>query len=109
MAAGITEVTDQNFETEVLKSETPTVVDFWASWCAPCRALGPKIDQLATQFQGQVKVVKLNVDDNQQTPAKYGIRGIPTLLLFKDGKMVSQSVGDQSLANLEKFFKSAVG
>ena len=108
MAAGIMDVTDQNFETEVLKSTIPTVVDFWAVWCAPCRAMTPKIEQLATQFQGQIKVTKLNVDDNQQTAAKFGIRGIPTLLIFKGGAVFSQAVGDQPLKQLESFFKSAL-
>lgn len=89
----VQEVTDDNFEQEVLQSDQPVLVDFWASWCAPCRALAPTIDALAQDFSDRAKVVKLNVDDNQETPIKYGVRSIPTLLLFKQGDVASQLVG----------------
>lgn len=93
MSENIINVTDSTFETLVLKSDTPALVDFWASWCAPCRAIAPIVDEMATQFNGRVRVAKMNVDDNPATPGKYGVRGIPTLILFKDGKVVDQLVG----------------
>lgn len=87
-------VTDSSFENDVLKSGTPVLVDFWAEWCGPCRALAPKLEEIAEEFQGKVKIVKLNVDENPQTPGKYGIRGIPAMLLFKGGQEVGQLVGN---------------
>ncbi len=93
MSENIIDVTDSTFETLVLKSNMPALVDFWASWCAPCRAIAPIVDEMATQFNGRVRVAKMNVDDNPATPGKYGVRGIPTLILFKDGKVVDQLVG----------------
>lgn len=86
-------VTDSNFETLILKSEVPAIVDFWASWCAPCRAIAPIVDEMAAEYTGKVRVAKMNVDDNPATPGKYGVRGIPTLILFKNGKVVDQLVG----------------
>ena len=104
--ANTSPITDQSFETDVLKSSTPVLVDFWAEWCAPCRALGPKLEEIASEMQGKVRIVKLNVDENPNSPAKYGVRGIPTLILFKDGQEVEQLVGDRSkdviLALLQK-------
>jgi thioredoxin 1 len=85
--------TDSTFDTDVINSEVPVLVDFWAEWCGPCRMMGPTVDQVASEYSGKVKVGKLDVDSNQQTAARYGIRGIPTLLLFKDGKIVEQKVG----------------
>jgi len=85
--------TDVAFDQEVLKSDTPVLVDFWAPWCGPCKAMGPTIDALATEYAGKVKVGKLNTDDNPGTAMRYGIRGIPTLLLFKGGQVVDQRVG----------------
>ncbi len=93
MAENIVHVTDSTFETLILKSEVPALVDFWASWCAPCRAIAPLVDEIAGQFAGKVKVAKMNVDENPSTPGKYGVRGIPTLILFKGGKVVDQVVG----------------
>jgi thioredoxin 1 len=87
-------VTDSSFESEVLKSSTPVLVDFWAEWCGPCRALSPKLEEIANELGEKVKVVKVNVDENQGTPAKYNIRGIPTMLLFKGGHEVGQLVGN---------------
>jgi thioredoxin 1 len=86
-------VTDADFEQQVLKSEVPALVDFWAAWCGPCRTVGPVVEELAGEYKDKVKVAKLNVDDNKQTPSKYGVKGIPTLMLFKDGKVVDQIVG----------------
>ncbi|GGG95297.1 thioredoxin [Silvibacterium dinghuense] len=99
---GILEVTDTNFEQEVLQSEQPVLVDFWAAWCGPCKALAPIVDELATQYAGQVKVAKLDVDRNNATPMRYGIRGIPALLLFKDGKVADQIVGYVPKETIEK-------
>ncbi len=96
-------VTDGSFESEVLKSEVPVLVDFWAEWCGPCRALAPKLEELAGELSGKVKIVKVNVDENQSTPAKFGVRGIPALLLFKGGKEVGQLVGNHPKDNILQF------
>jgi thioredoxin 1 len=87
--------TDANFETEVVKADQLALVDFWAEWCGPCRMLGPTIDAIADEFQGKLKVFKMNVDENPATPSKFHIRGIPTVLLFKGGQLVDQLVGNQ--------------
>jgi thioredoxin 1 len=89
----IVHVTDSNFEQEVLKSSTPVLIDFWAPWCGPCKAIAPIVDELAAQYAGRLKVVKMNVDDNQSTPARYGVRGIPNLIIFKGGQVKEQIVG----------------
>lgn len=89
----VAEVSDFEFEEKVLKSDTPVLVDFWAAWCGPCRALAPVVDQVASENQGKLKVMKMDVDKNNQMPGRYGIRGIPALLIFKDGKVVEQIVG----------------
>ncbi len=91
--AEIIDVTDATFEGEVLKSETPVLVDFWAEWCAPCRAIAPIVKDLAEQYGEKIKIVKINIDDSPQTPGTYGIRSIPTVLAFKDGQVVSQLTG----------------
>jgi len=90
---GVFEVNDSTFEQEVLQSTQPVLVDFWAAWCGPCRALGPIVDQVAAQYSGQLKVMKMDVDKNPATPGRYGIRGIPALLLFNGGKVAEQIVG----------------
>jgi thioredoxin 1 len=90
---GVVEVSDATFDQEVLKSEQPVLVDFWAVWCGPCKAIAPTVDALATKYAGQLKVTKVNVDQNAATPSRFGIRGIPALLFFKGGKVVDQIVG----------------
>ena len=99
---------DGTFESEVLKSEVPVLVDFWAPWCAPCRAIAPAIDDLAETYAGKVKVVKLNDDEQPSTPQKYGIRGIPTLILFKNGAAVDQIVGGIPKSRIEDMMKAAI-
>jgi len=104
----IFEVTDANFDEEVLKSETPVMVDFWAAWCGPCRALAPIVDELATSYSGKLKVAKMDVDKNAATPNRYNVRGIPTLLIFKAGKLQEQIVGYVPRETIEKAIKSQV-
>src|SRR6185295_10985419 len=98
MSAFVNEVSDSTFENEVLNSSQPVLVDFWAAWCGPCRMLAPTVEAVAQKYQGKAKVVKLNVDENVESPAKYGIRGIPTLILFKNGQEVDRHVGIPSNA-----------
>ncbi len=100
--ANVHEITDANFESEVLNSDIPVMVDFWAPWCGPCLMLGPTVDQIADEHVGEVKVCKVNIDDNPETPSKYGIRGVPTILFFKDGQMKNQVVGAVAKQHLEQ-------
>ena len=100
MSDNVSAVTDANFDSEVLKSDLPVLVDFWAEWCGPCRMVGPIVDQVAAEQSGKLKVVKMNVDENPETPSKYAIRGIPSLLLFKDGKVAATQVGAVAKAQL---------
>ena len=106
--ADVVNISDADFKKEVLESQTPVLVDFWATWCAPCKAIAPAVDELATQFKGKLKVAKVNIDDNQDTPQQYGIRSIPTLLLFKGGKVVDQIVGAVPKAKLEAALRKVV-
>lgn len=98
----IQEVTDSTFEQTVLKSEQPVMVDFWATWCSPCRALAPVVDEIAQAYSGKAKVYKMDVDRNNATPIRYGVRGIPTLLIFKDGKVQEQIVGNVPKDKIQK-------
>ncbi len=102
MSGKVGEVGDQNFDAEVLNSPVPVLVDFWAAWCAPCRMLAPVVDAIADKYEGKAKVVKLNVDENNLTSMKYNIKGIPTLLLFKDGVIKEQIVGNTTKDNISK-------
>jgi len=106
--AEITEVTDATFEGEVLKSETPVLVDFWAEWCAPCRAIAPIVKELAEEYGEKIKVVKINIDDSPQTPGSYGIRSIPTVLAFKDGQVVNQLTGVRPKADFEELISGVL-
>ncbi|BCO10194.1 thioredoxin [Desulfolithobacter dissulfuricans] len=96
----VVHVSDGEFDSKVLQNELPTLVDFWAPWCGPCKAIGPVIDELAVEYAGQVQIAKMNVDDNPATPGKYGIRAIPTLILFKGGEVVDQITGAVGKAQL---------
>jgi len=104
----VVHVTDATFEQEVLKSAVPVLIDFWAPWCGPCRAIAPFIDDLANDYDGRLKVVKINVDDNPQAPARYGVRGIPNLLIIKDGQVKDQIIGAVPKAHLVKAVDGAI-
>ena len=101
-------VSDENFEAEVLKANEPVMVDFWAEWCGPCKALSPIVDEVAGEVSGKVKVVKVNIDENPNAPTKYGVRGIPTLMVFKGGELVDTKVGGMSKAQLSEWLGSVV-
>ena len=107
-ANGIIELSDTNFDAEVMKSDVPVLVDFWAPWCGPCRAIAPAVEEISSSYQGKIKVGKLNVDENQQTTMKFGIRSIPTLIVFKGGKAVEQIIGAVPKGEIERVVGKAL-
>jgi thioredoxin len=107
-SADVSHVTDANFEQEVIKSSIPVLIDFWAPWCGPCKAIAPIVDELAKDYAGKLKVVKINVDDNPETPARYGVRGIPNLLIIKNGQVKEQIVGAVPKGHLVKAVDNAL-
>ena len=108
MSENILYVTDDSFEQDVIQSSEPVLVDYWAEWCGPCKMIAPILDEIASEYSGRIKVAKLNIDDNPQTPPKYGIRGIPTLMLFKDGNVEATKVGALSKSQLTAFIDSNI-
>jgi thioredoxin 1 len=108
MSEHVSEVTDANFEQEILKSPLPALVDFWAAWCGPCRMIGPIVEEIAEEYKDRAKVAKMNVDDNANTPARYGVRGIPALLLFKNGDLVDQIIGAVPKAQVVNLLEKAL-
>ncbi|MBL4833380.1 MAG: thioredoxin TrxA [Pseudomonas sp.] len=104
----IVHVTDSSFDSEVLKADGPVLVDYWAEWCGPCKMIAPVLDEIAKEYQGKLKIAKLNIDENADTPPKYGVRGIPTLMLFKDGNIEATKVGALSKSQLAAFLDSNI-
>ena len=107
-SADILTITDDNFQTEVLASDTPVLIDFWAAWCGPCRAIAPAVEQLAKEYKGKVKVGKLDIDAHQNVPEKYGIMSIPTLILFKNGQVADRIVGSVPKSKLDEMVQEAL-
>ena len=108
MSENIVHVTDESFEQDVLGSDSPVLVDYWAEWCSPCKAIAPILDEIAAEYDGKLRIAKLNIDDNPGTPPKYGIRGIPTLMLFKGGNVEATKVGTVSKSQLAAFIDSNI-
>ena len=108
MVEHIVHISDESFEEEVLQSKRPVLIDYWAEWCGPCKTIAPVLDEIATEYSDRLKVVKLNIDDNPQTPPKYGIRGIPTLMVFKNGQVEATKVGAVSKAQLTAFLDDSL-
>ncbi|MBE0615802.1 MAG: thioredoxin TrxA [Burkholderiales bacterium] len=108
MSDNIQHVTDDTFEAEVLQAQNPVLVDYWAEWCGPCKAIAPTLEEVAKEYSGKLKVAKVNVDENQEIPRKYGIRGIPTLMLFKNGNIEATKVGALSKSQLTAFLDSNI-
>lgn len=106
MSDKIVHVTDDSFESEVLQASVPVLIDYWADWCGPCKMIAPILDEIADEYAGRVKIAKLNIDENPNTPPRYGIRGIPTLMLFKDGEVEATKVGAVSKSQLTAFIDS---
>ena len=107
-SSDIQHVTDDTFEPEVLKSDTPVLVDYWAEWCGPCKSIAPILDDIAKEYDGRLKIAKINVDENQQVPARYLVKGIPTLMLFKNGNLEATRVGALSKSQLTAFLDSNI-
>lgn len=101
-------VSDDSFEQDVLNSSTPVVVDFWAAWCGPCKMIAPSLEEIATEMGDKVKIAKINIDENPMTPTKYGVRGIPTLMIFKDGKVISTQVGAMAKNRIDGWIKDSI-
>lgn len=108
MSDHIQHVTDETFETEVLQADIPVLVDFWAEWCGPCKQIAPSLDELAAEYAGRLKVAKINIDENQATPRKLGVKGIPTLQIFKNGSLEAQKVGAVPKSQLKAFIDSVI-
>ncbi len=108
MSDSIIHVSDDTFDEEVLKSDTPVMVDYWAEWCGPCKMIAPILEEIADEYQGKLTIAKLNIDDNQNTPQKYAVRGIPTLMIFKEGDVAGTKVGALSKSQLSAFIDSVI-
>ena len=108
MSEDISHITDDSFEQEVLQSDQPVLVDYWAEWCGPCKMIAPLLDEIAGEYKGKLKITKLNIDDNPSTPPKYGVRGIPTLMIFKNGNAEATKVGALSKSQLTAFIDQSI-
>ncbi|AFW00322.1 MULTISPECIES: thioredoxin TrxA [Gluconobacter] len=108
MSANTVAVTDSSFETDVLKSDGPVLVDFWAEWCGPCKMIAPALEEIGAEYQGRLKVAKVNIDSNPEAPTQYGVRSIPTLIVFKDGKPVAQQMGAMPKSQLKAWIEKSI-